>query len=116
MAKGQKKQKQTPEVINKLEQAFSIDASVGEACYFADISETTYHRWCSEEPQLRERFNRLREKPVLMARQVIAQDLENPATAKWYLERKRSHEFSTQQDVKAEGDFILNIGGKLAGV
>jgi hypothetical protein len=32
MAKGQKKQNQTPEVLAKLERAFSIDSTVIEAC------------------------------------------------------------------------------------
>jgi len=109
MAKGQKKQKQTPEVINKLEQAFSIDASIGEACYFADIAESTYYAWCAEDEVLSERFKRLRQKPVLKARQVIAQDMDNPATAKWYLERKKSQEFSTQQDLGAPKEGGLGI-------
>ena len=93
------KYKQTPEVIGKLESAFSIDASVAEACFFANIAESTYYEWCGDSPELSERFKRLRQKPVLKARQVIANDLDNPATAKWYLERKRSQEFATSQDL-----------------
>ncbi len=102
MAKDQKKQKQTPEVIAKLEYAFSIDSTVIEACFFADISETTYHRWCSENEQLRERFKALKSKQVLRARQTICDNLDDVSTAKWYLERKRKDEFSIKIENKYE--------------
>ncbi len=102
MAKGQKKQKQTPEVLAKLEHAFSIDSTVVEACFFADISETTYHRWCSENEQLRERFKALKSKQILRARQTICDNLDDVSTAKWYLERKRKDEFSIKVESKYE--------------
>lgn len=99
MAKGQKKQKQTPEVLAKLEHAFSIDSTVIEACFFADISETTYHRWCSENEQLRERFKALKSKMVFKARQTVCDNLDDVSTAKWYLERRCKNEFSLNHEV-----------------
>ncbi len=97
MAKGQK---QTPEVIAKLEHAFTIDSTVIEACCYANISETTYHRWCSENEQLRERFKAMQSQLVLKARQAISDNLEDVSTAKWYLERKRKNEFSLKQEIQ----------------
>jgi hypothetical protein len=69
--KGQKKQKFTPETIKKLEEVFAIDGSIGEACFYADISHQTYYNWIDENPALLEKFKRLREKPVLAARHAI---------------------------------------------
>lgn len=98
MAIGQIKQKQTPEVLNKLEQAFAIGATNAEACFFAGIAESTYYVWCNQNPELLELHKGLKSKPVLKARQEIvnAIDQGDIATAKWYLERQRKAEFSTQ--------------------
>lgn len=107
MAKGQKKQKLTPETVNKLEQAFAIDATVGEACFYADISRETFYNWIKENKELSDRFDRLREKPILTARQTIAKSLHEPEHAKWYLERKKKLEFSTRNELTgADGKAI----------
>ena len=111
MAKGQKKQKLTPETIGKLEQAFAIDATVGEACFYADINPDTYYRWINENKELNEKFTRLREKPILTARQTIAKSLHEPEHAKWYLERKKKLEFSTRNELDhtTKGESIVAL-------
>ena len=38
------------EVIKKLEEVFSIGGSVGEACFYADISEETYYYFVKKWP------------------------------------------------------------------
>lgn len=99
MAKDQIKQKQTPEVIHKLEEAFAIDASVEEACYYADIAESTYYAWCKENEELSERFKRLRNKPILLARQTVNKKIsESYSNAMDYLSRKKKLEFSTRTE------------------
>ena len=85
-------------VIKKLEESFAIGASIGEACFYANISHQTYYNHVKDGEELFERFNALREKPVLKARQTVANDLGNVETAKWYLERKRKGEFSQQNN------------------
>jgi len=91
--------------IQKLEQAFAIDATIKEACFYADISPQTYYNWIETRPELLERLNALREKPVLQARQTIADNLKNdPKVAQWYLERKRKDEFSSKQEVQVSGE------------
>ena len=85
----------TTEVIGKLEQVFSLDGSIKEACFFAGINPDTYYTWIKDKPEYSERFEALREKPILLARQTIVGNLKNPAGAQWYLEKKRKAEFGT---------------------
>ncbi len=95
----QKSPKLTEDTIRKLEEAFAIDASVKEACYYADISTDTYYRWIKEYPELSYKLERLREKPVLKARQTVVRSLDNPDYAFKYLERKKKDEFSPRQEL-----------------
>jgi len=95
----QKSPKLTEDTIRKLEEAFSIDASVKEACYYADISTDTFYRWIKEYPKLSYKLERLREKPVLKARQTVVKSLDNPDYAFKYLERKKKDEFSPRQEL-----------------
>ena len=84
-------------VVQKLEEAFALDCSIGEACFYADIARQTYYNLIEEKPELLDKFNRLREKPVLIARQTVVKACkDNPDIALKYLERKRKDEFSTK--------------------
>lgn len=104
---AQKSYKMTPEAIKKLEEAFAIDATVGEACFYADISEPTYYNFVKKNPQLLEKFNRLRNKPVLKARKTVVDSLDDPNHAKWFLERKKKKEFGERKEVTgADGEPI----------
>ena len=96
----------TPEIINKLEQAFSMGCSDLEACLYADIGKTTLYNYQNENPEFVERKEKLKEKLVLKARSVIADSLnkQDENTAKWYLERKAKNEFST----KVENETTIN--------
>lgn len=97
--------KLTPEVVGKLEQAFAIDATIEEACFYAGIDKTTYYDWKKKFPELSNRLEALRNTPILAARQTLATAVKgNPELALKYLERKRKGEFSlkTEQDVKLE--------------
>ena len=96
----------TPEVVNKLEQAFSMGCSDVEACLFADISKQTLYDYQAKYPEFVDRKERLKEKLVLKARSVIADALnrKDENTAKWYLERKAKNEFST----KVEQETTIN--------
>jgi hypothetical protein len=99
MAKGQKKQKFTEETIRKLEEVFAIDWTVWEACFYADISWDTYYRWIKENPELSEKFNRLREKPVLKARMEVVKWLNDKEFAMKYLKNKRNKEFNERSEL-----------------
>lgn len=95
----QKSPKLTEDTIRKLEEAFSIDASVKEACYYADISTDTFYRWIKKYPKLSYKLERLREKPVLKARQTVVRSLDQPDYAFKYLERKKKDEFSPRKEL-----------------
>lgn len=99
--------KVTPEVVTKLEQAFSMGCTDEEACLFADISRMSLQRYQEAHPSFRDRKALLKQKLVLKARSVIAEALnrKDENTAKWYLERKKKDEFSQ----KIEQDISLSI-------
>lgn len=98
--KGWRPSEMTAEKVKKLEEAFALDCSIWEACFYADITKQTYYNWLEKNPKLVDRFNALREKPVLIARQTVVKDLKtNPDMAMKYLERKRKKEFSTRREV-----------------
>ena len=115
MAKWQIKPKlDNPEVIKKLEEAFALDCSIWEACFYADISIQTYYNIIDDKPELLDRFTALREKPVLMARQEVVKGFKwNPELALKYLERKRKNEFSTKTESDNNIKWELSINNIL---
>ena len=94
----------TPEVVNKLEEAFAMGCTDLEACLFADISKQTLYNYQDAHPGFVDRKEELKETPVLKARQTILNNLEDPQNAKWYLERKKKDEFAQQVNSKHSGD------------
>ena len=102
----------TPEIIDKLEQAFSMGCSDLEACLHANIGKTTLYNYQNENPEFVERKEQLKEKLVLKARTVIADALnrKDENTAKWYHERKAKNEFSTRQELTGmEGKDLIPV-------
>lgn len=86
----------TPEVLSKLERAFSLGCSDPEACVFANISTTALYDYQNKYPEFAERKALLKEKPVLLARQTVVRALESDHKhALKYLELKKSNEFKT---------------------
>ena len=99
MARPKTKYKKRDIVIQKLEEAFAFDATVLEACFYADISSSFYYNLLEEKPELVERFATLRQRPVLLARQTVVRNLStDPDLALKYLERKKKGEFSTRNE------------------
>lgn len=98
----------TSNVLLKLEQAFAIDASIREACSYAEIAVNTFYMYLREHPDFQERIDELRERPILKARQTIVSNLNTPDHAKWYIERKSKKEFSTrvEQDITSGGEAL----------
>lgn len=99
--------------IAKLEQVYSLDASIGEICCELDITSQTLRNWRKKNPDLFVKLDRLRENMVLKARNTIQtaiQDKENPQHAFKYVERKRRKEFGTALDVAVESDDATIVG------
>ena len=104
--------KDEKEVRAKLEQTAALDASTEEMCYYADISRFSLARYIEKHPNFALKIEKLRQKPVLKARQTIIASLETPESAKWYLERKRKSEFAPKQEIEHKGDVGINITAK----
>lgn len=98
----------TDEVITRLEQAFSLDCTVEEACFYAGIHSDTYFDWQKKNPEISERLHALKNRPILKARQTIIASLGSPQHAQWYLSRKRKTEFSerVETDVTSLGKSV----------
>lgn len=84
----------TPETVAKLEQAFAIDASVEEACSYAEISRNAFYDYLKINPAFNDRMADLRNRPILAARQRVVKGVtENYQNAMDYLKRKKVDEF-----------------------
>jgi hypothetical protein len=103
MAKEGRPSEMSEEKVKKLEEVFAIDGTVEEACFYADISKTTYYNWLEKNPYLVDRFEALRQRPFLKARQTISKSLDQPEHAKWYLERKKKKEFGYRMETEHSG-------------
>jgi hypothetical protein len=108
---GEAVTKRTPETIKKLEDAFAIDATIEEACFYADITPPTYYSWVKKDPELLKRFEALRNQPVLKARQTIVKGLDQIPVAQWYIGRKRPVEFADTTKVQHSGSVATGEGG-----
>jgi hypothetical protein len=100
---GGRPTKMTPEVVTKLEEVFALDGTVEEACFYAGISRNAYYEWIKAKPELNDRFEELRQRPFLKARQTIVKNLDQPEHAKWYMERKKKNEFAQRTEMTGEG-------------
>lgn len=100
----------TPQVIAKLETAFSMGCTELEACLLAGICHSTLKNYQIKNPEFMARKKLLKENPVLKSRKVVIDALDNGDldTAKWYLERKAKAEFSTRtESTGADGSPIV---------
>lgn len=91
----------TPEVVSKLESAFSWGCTDTEACIHAGISRETLYEYIRNNPKFADRKEQLKETPNLRARQVlnIALQQKDKQAAQWWLERKKKEEFSTRSEL-----------------
>lgn len=105
MAKVGRPSLDTPEVRGKIEEAAALDASVDEIAFYADISRDCYYDILKKDPEFGDRIAKLRQRPVLAARQrAIKGVTESYGNAMDYLKRKKKLEF---------GDSIEHTGEAL---
>lgn len=94
----------TTETLMDLKAALSFGATQQEACEYAGITPQGYCRWKREMPteQMKAEWDFLvakwQNQMVLKARKTISDNLADPSTSKWYLERKRRDEFATRTE------------------
>jgi hypothetical protein len=106
---GGRPSKKTPEAIKKLEEAASLDCSIPEMCFHAEISKQTYYTWIEDDPKLLDRLESLRQKPFMNCRAAIQKAVAqgNAEMALKYLERKRKIEFAPKSEVEHSGTLSL---------
>jgi hypothetical protein len=104
----------TERVLSKLEHAFAVGATDGEACFFAEIGKDVLYNYIKKSPEFHDRKEALKQKPVLLAKTNVIKKLqqEDIDTSKWYLERKSKEEFSTKTigEVKIDNTISLILG------
>jgi hypothetical protein len=100
--------KLTPEVVKKLEEAASIDASVSQTCYYAGISRKTYYEWMKNNPELSDRLDDLRERRPLQANRNITAAIEagDLAISKWELEKKEPEKYGDKIKIEHSGSIM----------
>jgi len=105
------------EDLKKLEQAFSIGCTSREAIVHSGVKASTFYDYVRDHPEFSDRIELLKEKTPLKARMVVENALNkgDVNTAKWYLERKKRDEFSTQQlvDLTSQGEKIGIVINKI---
>ena len=105
--KAGKYTKLTKDTINKLEQVFAMDGPITEACFYANIRTQTYYNWIEKNPAMKIRFDELRNKPMLKARQRIMKGIdESYGNAMDYAKRKKKLEFGDNVDLTSGGQKI----------
>ena len=100
----------TPEVIDKLEEAFAWGCSDVEACLWADIAPATLYQYQEKNPSFTERKANLKENPILLARKSVVNRLpDDPKLALDFLSRKAKAEFSTKTEIEHSGEINRNM-------
>lgn len=106
-------------VLKKLEEAFAWGCSDKEACFYADISEKTLYNYQEKNEDFLHRKELLKERPVLLARKAVVENLENnPNLALKFLERRVPMEFNSTAIVKREEKSLIDDlhGHKVIGI
>jgi hypothetical protein len=93
----------TEEVLNKLREAFMIGCPVEEAAAWAGISTATVYNYLNSNPEYLEKVEQWQRNPVIKARNTVFENLKNPQTASWYLERKNKDEFGARTELTGAG-------------
>lgn len=113
---GGRPTKMTELTLKKLEEAFAMGCSDTEACLYADISHQTLYTYQGDNPEFLERKNKLKETPVLLARQSVLNGMrEDPKLAMDYLKNKRSDEFNTKQNVDSNQNVKIVVESNITG-
>lgn len=102
----------TPKKLEKLEEAFKLGCTNREACFYADVAESTFYDFLKDCPKFSEKILVWKEYEKIQARGVIHKALKNgdKDIAKWYLERKAKDEFSTKQEIGGSLDLTIEVG------
>lgn len=101
--------KLTPAVVSKLEDAFKIGCNTLEACAHAEISRDTYYKFVEKNQEISDRFEEMKQQPVLKARQTVFKNLNNPKIAWDYLQKSRPEEFRERTESVSFNHSDINL-------
>ena len=106
MAEMGRPTKMTPETIQKLETAFIAGCTDLEAFCYADVSKSTLYDYCQNHPDFSERKETLKNQPVMQARFIVRESLNEGdlATANKVIDRKEGQKIT--QDITSCGHQI----------
>ena len=94
----------TPEVVGKLEEAFSWGCTDIEACLFAGIHRDSLYAFQNENPAFSDRKEALKTNPAIKARRMLFQSLESgeadAKTVQWVIEK---YDGKAKQAMTVEG-------------
>lgn len=112
--------KKTPEVVKKLCDAFKIDATVEEACWYAGISKVIYYKWIKEDEKFFNEIEAAKTFPFIIARRMLmkSMDSDNEIVAQRgaieFLKR-RDKRYSDKVEGTIDGDVEVSGEVKLDG-
>lgn len=93
----------TPEVIDKLRQAYLIGATDEEAAHYAGISARTIYEHIEKNPEFSQQREGWKGEPILKAKQTVVKGLGETKNAQWYLEKK-AKDFRPKAEIAVEFD------------
>jgi hypothetical protein len=102
----------TPEVIQKLEDAFSNALPDKEACLYAGISPTSLYNYQLENPEFVERKEALKLTPNIAARRAIVKVLGD-ANHAWRWLEKKDPEFNNKLKLEHSGNIEIRDGDEV---
>lgn len=101
----------TPEVVNKLEQGFTMGFTDEEACLYANISKQTLYDYCKRVEGYTDRKEELKNHPKLLAKVNLynaLKDNKKIEDSKWYLER-RDKDFKQKTDITSNDNELQPV-------
>ena len=103
-------------VLQKLEEAYALDCTDEEACFYADISPAALYAYQKKNPKFLERKHALKQNPVLIARKTVVDKLPGDADLSLkYLERKKKSEFSVRAEYTGKDGGAIKVVPLLGG-
>lgn len=100
--------KLTDAIVGKLEEAAELDCTIEEMATHAGIHRDTLYDWLNKNPELSDRLESLRNKPIITARKSVIGGLASPSFALGYLEKKRKVEFGIETTVNINGNLGIH--------
>ena len=92
--------KKDDEVIAKLDSIFKVGGTIDEACSYAGIDHSTYHRWMDSDKGFATKMTAAQHYADVVAKNVVVDSIvkdRDLSTAKWWLEKRQFKEGTNVQ-------------------